>query len=137
MKSKFTFASKAIAAFIFTSLLHIAGNAQTTQQSVMSIASTNNRLEAIVINGAVTINWPATPALIKNDIVIERSFDQSSFKTICYIFAPGNTEFAETLTHYRDRSPELTGKSTAYYRLRQTDKNDVVTYSDIITVSLK
>lgn len=137
MKPNFALISKAIAAVIFSSLLHIAGNAQVKQQTFMFDANHNSHLDATFTGGAVSISWPATATLKNNDFVIERSFDQADFKTICYVFAADNTEFSETLTQYKDRSADLNGKVTAYYRIKQTDKNNIISYSEIITVSLK
>lgn len=137
MKQNFTTTSKAIAAFILFSLLHTTGNAQIQQQLSILTASQNNRVEATVIRGAVAISWPAGSSLKNNDFVIERSFNQTDFKSICYVFAADSPDFAESLTHYKDGSIELNGKSIAYYRIKQTDKYNNVTYSDVITVALK
>jgi hypothetical protein len=132
MKQNSTFPGKAIAALILFTILHLTSNAQVKQL----YAQQGSALTAIVnSNGMVTINWASSSA--NNDLVIERSFDQADFKAICYVMAVDKSEVSDAFCHFNDRSAELVGKTRAFYRIRQTDRNGVVSYSDLLPVVLK
>ncbi len=96
------------------------------------------QLEAAMLsNKVVQINWKAGVAVENADVEIERSTDLVNFKTICYIMASENPDFIPNSPGFKDKTAALTGSNTLYYRLKQSDRDGKVTYSDIITVKIK
>lgn len=122
------------------SLTYFAGTAQNAPTNAINAATatTTQKLQAIAVNNStVTISWQANQAVANMDIELERSFDMVDFKTICYIMAPENAEFAVPVCGFKDRQAMQQSKNEAYYRLKQTDKAGNITYSDVVTVKLK
>ncbi len=87
-------------------------------------------------NNIINVSWASSQVAVNADIELERSFDQSGFKTICFIMAPESTEFAVPVCNFKDRNA-VAAKGNVFYRLKQTDKEGNVTYSDIVAVKAK
>ncbi len=133
--------SKLIILLTVFSLTYFASTAQNAPTNAINAATatTTQKLQAIAVNNStVTISWQAnTQATANMDIELERSFDMVDFKTICYIMAPENAEFAVPVCGFKDKQAMQQSKMEAYYRLKQTDKAGNITYSDVVTVKLK
>lgn len=121
------------------SLTYFAGTAQNAPTNAINAATaTTQKLQAIAVNNStVTISWQANTQAAGMDTELERSFDMVDFKTICYIMAPENVDFAAPVCGFKDRQAMQQSKTEAYYRLKQIDKAGNITYSDVVTVKLK
>jgi hypothetical protein len=140
MKQFTTAPGKFFIALTIFSLTYFAGTAQNAPtNAINAAATTTQKFQAIALNNStVTISWQAnTQATANTDIELERSFDMADFKTICYIMAPENGEFAAPVCGFKDKQAMQQGKTEAYYRLKQIDKAGNITYSDVVTVKLK
>jgi hypothetical protein len=140
MKQIASATGKFVIVLTLLSLTYFAGTAQNAPTNAINAAATNTqKFQAIAINNStVTISWQAnTQATANMDIELERSFDMVDFKTICYIMAPENAEFAVPVCGFKDKQAMQQSKMEAYYRLKQTDKAGNITYSDVVTVKLK
>ncbi len=78
-----------------------------------------------------TANWTTESESNHDHFELERSFDNSNFKTIAYILGPQKINGETRYYEYNDKSAELADKSTAYYRLKQVDVDGKATYSAI------
>lgn len=137
MKLSFTFTSRVIFAFLVTISINNSGFSQNKGQTAAFVTGFDAQFESVVNNGSVTIKWAPNNAITSKDFVIERSFDQNSFKAVCYFLSADKAEFAEALCHFSDRSAELAGKTTVYYRIRQTGENAAADNNYLVTVRLK
>ncbi len=129
-------------AFIALTILPLTFNKGFANYSVKSAVVTTVapavQLEAAILtNKVVRINWKATATTTNADIEIERSIDQLNFKTICYIMASEGPEFSPNTPGFKDKTAAEAGNTTLYYRLKQTARDGKVTYSDVITVTIK
>lgn len=88
-------------------------------------------LNASVTNNTVVLNWSS----VNNNFEIERSFYSNEFTTISAL----NMPFASNnVNNFRinDNAAELAGRKVAYYRVKQTNANGTVTYSNTMVVNL-
>jgi hypothetical protein len=80
---------------------------------------------------AVYLKWVTTSEYNSEDFAVERSADGTHFEKIATVKASGNSD---SPLHYNstDANPL---KTTAYYRLKQTDNTGASVYSDVRTVN--
>jgi hypothetical protein len=142
MKQSLTISAKAIIAILFLSLSSKAGFSQDMNSYTMggsNIILPVQKLNASTINNTVSISWQANQQLMAGaDAELQRSTDMTEFKTICYIMAPEASELTPAPCGFKDKQAfQLTNKSTVYYRLKLTDKAGNVSYSELVSASLK
>ncbi len=92
--------------------------------------------DGVVSDNKVTLSWLTTQEVNTSHFEVERSFDMNHFSTIGLVldgFASGNNKSYK----YKDNSAELAGKSIAYYRLKQFDKDGKYTYSKVLAMRLQ
>ena len=83
---------------------------------------------AVLNQQQVDVNWTTAKEVDSKEFVVQRSVDGINFDDIHTQVAAGNS--SQTLYYsYLDLIP-LTGES--YYRLKQIDLNDAVTYSNLV-----
>lgn len=82
-------------------------------------------------NGSVELNWSTSLEVNNEEYTIERSADGQNFTTIGNVAGVGNTT-SISLYSYKDTNP-LSG--SAYYRIKQTDRDGKFSYSEVIRVS--
>lgn len=82
-------------------------------------------------NGSVDLNWSTSLEVNNEEYTIERSADGQSFTTIGNVAGVGNTTSISRYS-FKDSNP-LSG--SAYYRIKQTDRDGKFSYSDVIRVS--
>lgn len=85
---------------------------------------------AIVSNSQVELEWHTASELNNNFFTIERSADAESFAEILTVKGKGTTN-VEHVYRASDKNPII---GRAYYRLKQTDFDGAVTYTDLVTV---
>ncbi len=90
------------------------------------------RFTAIPENSSVTVKWTTGTEKNNDYFTIQRSSDGNNFKDISRIDGAGNSNSLLNYS-YTDDNP-LSG--TSYYRLKQTDFNNLQTQSEIVSVSL-
>jgi hypothetical protein len=82
----------------------------------------------------IVLNW-ATATEINNDhFTLERSFDGISFNELTFIPGAINSWSIKNYA-YTDRNAMAFGYNTIYYRLKQTDLDGTITYSNITSVT--
>ncbi len=82
-------------------------------------------------NGSVDLNWSTSLEVNNEEYTIERSADGQSFTTIGNVAGVGNTSSISRYS-FKDSNP-LSG--SAYYRIKQTDRDGKFSYSEVIRVS--
>jgi hypothetical protein len=82
-------------------------------------------------NGSVDLNWSTSLEVNNEEYTIERSADGQSFTTIGNVAGVGNTSSVSRYT-FKDTNP-LSG--SAYYRIKQTDRDGKFSYSEVIRVA--
>ncbi len=82
-------------------------------------------------NGSVDLNWSTSLEVNNEEYTIERSADGQTFTTIGNVAGVGNTTSISRYS-FKDSNP-LSG--SAYYRIKQTDRDGKFSYSDVIRVS--
>ncbi len=104
------------------------GSTQPSNPLPIQLVSFNAKLDR---TGVVEINW-VTATEINNDYFsVERSTNGISFEEIEVVSGAGNT--SRTLTYDIIDEKPLTGVS--YYRLKQTDYDGTVSYSNIVSIN--
>lgn len=111
--------------------------------TITSSATANNtnpdtKISATVLTGSVNnntvvLNWSSAN---NSRFEIERSFYSNDFSTISALQVP----FANTaVKNFRinDNAAELAGRKIAYYRVKQTNANGTITYSNVTVVNLQ
>ncbi|WP_290794559.1 T9SS type A sorting domain-containing protein [Flavihumibacter sp. UBA7668] len=83
------------------------------------------------VNGSVELNWSTSLEVNNEEYTIERSADGHGFSTIGAVDGVGNTTNISRY-NFKDTNP-LTG--SAYYRIKQTDRDGKFSYSEIIRIS--
>ncbi|MFT3678985.1 MAG: hypothetical protein QM791_01860 [Ferruginibacter sp.] len=123
---------------LFISIITLVASANATEAN-LEITSTSiiNTLAAGTTENAVILNWSSRKENSNTRYEIERSFYSNNFNTIATLQVPfsGNSN----VKNYRisDNAAELAGRTIAYYRVKQTDANGTVTYSNTMVVSLQ
>lgn len=84
---------------------------------------------------SVTLNWLTSNEINNRDFQVERSANGIDFTPISTIPAKGNPNLVQNSYSFTDVNTLNLG-GTAYYRLKQNDKDGNATYSRIIAVSL-
>lgn len=94
--------------------------------------------DAVVADSkTVNVKWVTNFEQNNDHFELERSFDNSSFKTIAVVL-DGLTTGADQKTYmYKDNSQELQGQTVAYYRLKQVDIDGKISYSKVLAVRLQ
>ncbi|MCF1716971.1 T9SS type A sorting domain-containing protein [Flavihumibacter sp. RY-1] len=82
-------------------------------------------------NGSVDLNWSTSLEVNNEEYTIERSADGQNFTAIGNVPGIGNTTSISRYS-FKDTNP-LSG--SAYYRIKQTDRDGKFSYSDVIRVS--
>lgn len=82
-------------------------------------------------NGSVDLNWSTSLEVNNEEYTIERSADGQNFTAIGNVPGVGNTTSISRYS-FKDTNP-LSG--SAYYRIKQTDRDGKFSYSDVIRVS--
>lgn len=77
----------------------------------------------------VNLNWTTTANSNTDHFIVERSADGQQFAPIAEVQASASAQY-----HYTDISP-LSGNS--FYRLQMADDNNVITYSNVVTMKSK
>jgi hypothetical protein len=83
------------------------------------------------VNGSVDLNWSTSLEVNNEEYTIERSADGHNFSTIGAVDGVGNTTNISRY-NFKDTNP-LAG--SAYYRIKQTDRDGKFSYSEIIRIS--
>ena len=78
-----------------------------------------------------TASWTTENEINHDYFELERSFDNTNFKTIAMILGPKSTNGETRYYEYNDKSSELLTRTVAYYRLKQVDMDGKLTYSAI------
>jgi len=78
-----------------------------------------------------TASWTTETEVNHDRFELERSFDNTNFKTVALILGPKSSNGETKYYEYTDKSSELADKKIAYYRLKQIDIDGKVTYSTI------
>lgn len=94
-------------------------------------AKNNISVNAIKNGGKVEILWTVSPGLKAAKLVLERSKNNNRFEKVAAVVLRDDVtqemQFAET-----DYKPY---KGTIYYRLKQIDKSNNVTYSNVVVIN--
>lgn len=80
----------------------------------------------------VQLDWATAQELNSASFAVERSLDGRAFQTVATVKAAGNSSVARTYTSI-DATPN---QGTNYYRLRQTDLDGTVAYSQVVAVDV-
>ena len=105
-----------------------------------TIATTNAPVEFETVNAAwlgdnkVNVSWKTATETNSDHFEVERSFNGETYSTISTIKAAG---VSDHLISYSVNDLITTGNSSAYYRIKDVDKDGAVTYSDIKEVNVK
>lgn len=82
-------------------------------------------------NGSVELNWSTSLEVNNEEYTVERSADGQNFTSIGFVPGVGNTTSISRY-NFKDTNP-LAG--SAYYRIKQTDRDGKFSYSEVIRVS--
>jgi len=93
--------------------------------------------DAVVNDKTVVLNWITAEELNHNYYEVERSFDMNDYNTLGMVLDGFIMNGTGKKYQFKDNSPELTGRSIAYYRLKQFDIDGKVTYSKVLAVRLQ
>ncbi len=92
----------------------------------------NLDISAVADNNVVTVNWKTTDEHDVNFYQIEHSTNANTFSNAGILNAKGNGNFNYT---YADDISAITGNAI-YYRIKVTNKNGTISYSQIIKITL-
>ena len=104
-----------------------------------TISTTNAPVEFESVNAAwlgdkkVNIAWKTATETNSDHFDVERSFNGETYISIATVKAAGVSDHLISYTF----NDVLTGANTAYYRIKEVDKDGTPTYSEVRTVSVK
>lgn len=123
------------------SLLTINTNAKATNTTSTPENSNTAILTGTVLtvetkDNNVVINWSSKNESGNSRFEIERSFYSNKFNTIATLQMPFTN--GATVGNYRvsDNASELTGRTIAYYRVKQVNANGNISYSNVMVANL-
>lgn len=105
----------------------------TTKEQLRSLPVTWGSFTASQINSSVHLNWSTHTESNSRKFIIQRSVDSVSWNLVAESMSKGDSKKE---THYNaiDTAP-LEG--VAYYRIKQVDNDDLVSYSKLVSVNYK
>ncbi len=109
-----------------------ANNLEITNTSFVAATSLSSSNAA----GSVVLNWVAKNESSNVRYEVERSFYSNSFSSIATLSIVFNNGAAVKNYRINDNDAALAGRTTAYYRIKQTSANGTVTYSNTMMVTL-
>ena len=116
------------------------GNGYWSTGSVSTQVVSGTPVDFETVNAAwlgenkVNVSWKTATETNSDHFDIERSFNGETYSTISTIKAAG---VSDHLISYSVNDLITTGNSSAYYRIKDVDKDGAVTYSDIKEVNVK
>ncbi|UOQ78006.1 hypothetical protein MUN84_05120 [Hymenobacter sp. 5516J-16] len=115
-------------------------NSYATAEITLNGCSTSSPLPVQLVSftarsqgNRVQLNWATATELNAATFTVERSADGTSFQPVATVRAAGNSTTARSYQS-ADVSPR---PGTTYYRLRQTDLDGTVAYSQVVPVEVK
>ncbi len=85
----------------------------------------------------VVLDWETENEINNDHFEVERSFNNSQFKVIGLVMDALTSAQNRNNYKYLDNAAELKNNKVAYYRLKQVDRDQKVTYSKVIAVKLQ
>lgn len=122
---------------LFISIITLVATVKANNNLEITSASLENMLVAGTNENTVVLNWSAKNEANNSRYEIERSFYSNNFTTIATLqIAFVNSS---SIKNYRinDNASLLTGRTIAYYRVKQINANGTVTYSNTTVVNLQ
>ena len=104
-----------------------------------TIATTNAPVEFESVNASwlgdnkVNVEWKTATETNSNYFEVQRSFNGETFTTVAKVNAAGNSEIMKQYSV----NDVVVGSSIAYYRIKETDKNGAVDFSETRAVNVK
>lgn len=110
---------------------------KTISNVVSTLGVTYRSFDAYAINtGAVNVSWITENETNNDHFEIEKSFDQTNFKTVALIFGQEDNTTGVNNYSFNDKANDLRGRQVVYYRLKQIDLDGKFTYSIVKMVRL-
>ena len=110
---------------------------KTISNVVSTLGVTYRSFDVYAINtGAVNVSWITENETNNDHFEIEKSFDQTSFKTVGLIFGQEDNTTGVNKYSFNDKAADLRGHQVVYYRLKQIDLDGKFTYSIVKMVRL-
>ncbi len=82
------------------------------------------------------LNWATASEQNSREFIIERSFTGSNFMKIGSVAAAGNSAGRREYT-FTDRHIDKLGSPVMYYRLKQVDKDEKISYSSVVKLTYR
>lgn len=113
-----------------------ATNTTSTPENSNTAILTGTVLTVETKDNNVVINWSSKNESGNSRFEIERSFYSNKFNTIATLQMPFTN--GATVGNYRvsDNASELTGRTIAYYRVKQVNANGNISYSNVMVANL-
>lgn len=145
MTTNSTILSKVLVSLSIISSSFISFTAQASNEKVAVIVSapidknlSNNIYSfaaVIVDNRSINLDWMTKSEQSNLHFEVERSFDNSNFKTVAIVLDGFSTDTDQKAYKFKENKAELKGNTAAYYRLKQIESNGEVKFSKTIIVS--
>jgi Secretion system C-terminal sorting domain len=92
--------------------------------------------DAVLKNKNVLLKWITNAENSNENFEVQRSFDNIGFASFATV-SKGTQTGGEKVFTSTDMAANLTGREMVYYRLKQTDENGKVSYSNSVAVRLQ
>jgi hypothetical protein len=91
----------------------------------------------VVENKSVDLKWMTEQEINNGHYEIERSLDMNNFKTIGLVLDGFKINGSVKSYEFMDNSTDIQGKSIVYYRLKQVDVDNKVSFSKVLPVKFQ
>ncbi len=105
--------------------------------SYLVLPVTYRSFDAVAGDKKVMLNWSTENEINNHHFEVERSFDNNGFNTIGMVMDALTVNGSVKGYKFMDNSAELAGKKIAYYRLKQVDADQRISYSKVVAVKLQ
>ncbi len=110
---------------------------QISMPDVIMLPVTYTSFTGKLDDKTVYLDWKTASEINSSYFEVERSFDGTSFKTVGLVLDGFASDNGARFYKFKDNSAVLQGKSYAYYRLKQVDKDGKFNYSTVVALGLK
>ncbi|HSQ44495.1 MAG TPA: T9SS type A sorting domain-containing protein [Ginsengibacter sp.] len=97
---------------------------------------TYESFNAVFNNNAVNLNWTTSSDINNDHFEIEKSFDQPDFSTTAFVLGSQSENNGIAQYSFIDKDKEISNHTVVYYRLKQVDINEHISYSAIKMVRI-
>ncbi len=110
---------------------------QISMPDVIMLPVTYTSFTGRLADKTVFLDWKTATEINSSYFEVERSFDGTTYKTVGLVLDGFAADNGARFYKFKDNSAELQGKSYAYYRLKQMDKDGKHNYSTVVALGLR